>query len=208
MMKKIIVIMAAICCTFAFNAQAQSLKDLFNKENIGETLGGIAESVLTNKGILKTDITGNWTYAQADCKFTTEDLAKQAGGVLVASKVSEKLSDVYGKIGIKPGAFHFQFNSDSTFVSSLGAKTLKGSYSLKDNCITLEYRIAGKIKTASVNAHIQKAGDNLSLLFNADKLLSLFGQLCSVSNIATLKTVATIAEGYDGMMLGFQMKRD
>lgn len=202
------IIIAAMFCTLAFNAQAQSLKDLFNKDNIGETLGNLAETVLTNSGILKTDITGCWTYAQADCKFKTEDLAKQAGGALISSQVSGKLSDVYSRIGIKPGSFKFQFNSDSTFVSTLGAKTLKGSYSLKDNCITLEYKIAGKIKTASVDAHIQKAGDNLSLLFNADKLLSLFGQLCSVSNIAALKTAATLAEGYDGMMIGYEMKRE
>ena len=207
-MKKTIIIAAAMFCMLASNAQAQSLKDIFKKENIGETLGGIAETVLTKNGIMKTDITGNWTYAQADCKFTSEDLAKQAGGALAATKISDRLSDVYTRIGIKPGAFNFQFNSDSTFTSTLGAKTLKGDFMLEGNDITLNYKIAGGLKTASVNAHVQKAGNNLSILFNADKLLTFFGQLGSVSNIAVLKTVAALAEGYDGMMIGYEMTKE
>lgn len=207
-MKKTIIIAAAMFCMLASNAQAQSLKDIFKKENIGETLGGIAETVLTKTGIMKTDITGNWTYAQADCKFTSEDLAKQAGGALAATKISDRLSDVYTRIGIKPGAFNFQFNSDSTFTSTLGAKTLKGDFMLEGNDITLNYKIAGGLKTASVNAHVQKAGNNLSILFNADKLLTFFGQLGSVSNIAVLKTVAALAEGYDGMMIGYEMTKE
>lgn len=207
-MKKTIIIAAAMFCMLASNAQAQSLKDIFKKENIGETLGGIAETVLTKTGIMKTDITGNWTYAQADCKFTSEDLAKQAGGTLAATKISDRLSDVYTRIGIKPGAFNFQFNSDSTFTSTLGAKTLKGDFMLEGNDITLNYKIAGGLKTASVNAHVQKAGNNLSILFNADKLLTFFGQLGSVSNIAVLKTVAALAEGYDGMMIGYEMTKE
>ncbi len=207
-MKKTIIIAAAMFCMLASNAQAQSLKDIFKKENIGETLGGIAETVLTKNGIMKTDITGNWTYAQADCKFTSEDLAKQAGGALAATKISDRLSDVYTRMGIKPGAFNFQFNSDSTFTSTLGAKTLKGDFMLEGNDITLNYKIAGGLKTASVNAHVQKAGNNLSILFNADKLLTFFGQLGSVSNIAVLKTVAALAEDYDGMMIGYEMTKE
>lgn len=207
-MKKTIIIAAAMFCMLASDMQAQSLKDLFKKDNIGETLGGIAETVLTKTGIMKTDITGNWTYAQADCKFTSEDLAKQAGGTLAATKISDRLSDVYTRIGIKPGAFNFQFNSDSTFTSTLGAKTLKGDFMLEGNDITLNYKIAGGLKTASVNAHVQKAGNNLSILFNADKLLTFFGQLGSVSNIAVLKTVAALAEGYDGMMIGYEMTKE
>lgn len=205
---KRIIILAAMCCTLAFNAQAQSLKDLFSKGSAGQALGSIAESILTNTGIVKTEITGDWTYAGADCKFTTEDLAKQAGGALIASKVSEKLSEIYKKIGVKPGAFHFSFNSDGSFDSNLGKKSIKGEYTLDGNDLALNYKLAGGIKTATVNAHIQKAGDNLSLLFNADKLLTLFTQLCSTANIASLKTVAELAKGYDGMMIGFEMKKN
>lgn len=207
-MKKIISILAAIVCISSYNAQAQSFKDLLDKKTIGEALGGIAESVLTDSGIIKTDITGSWTYYGADCKFISEDLAKKAGGALVATKISEKLSEVYGKIGVKEGAFSFRFNQDSTFSSTLGTRELKGSYSLDGNMITLEYKIAGNIKPVTVNAHIQKTGDNLSMLYNADKLLKLFSQICNIANIKTLKTVATLAESYDGMMIGFELKRD
>lgn len=220
-MKKFIV--AAMCCLFAFGAQAQSLGDLFNKvknggsteesngdngNGLGDILGGLAETILSSTGIVKTDITGNWTYAKADCKFTSEDLAKQAGGVVVAAKVSDMLNNAYTKIGIKTGAFHFTFNADGSFVLSLGKKDLKGDYVLEGNDLKLNYKTAKGLKAASVNAHIQKAGDNLSILFNADKLLTLVGQIASVANVASLKTVAELVKGYDGMMIGFEMNRE
>lgn len=210
-MKKFI-IAAAMCCALAFSAQAQSLSDLFNKSkntnsDEGNPLSGLLETILSNTGIIETDITGTWTYAEADCKFTSEDLAKQAGGMVAATKVSDMLSKVYTKTGIVPNAFKFEFKSDNSFILSLGSKTLNGEYTLNGNDITLSYKVPKGLKAASVNAHIQKAGDNLSVLFKADKLLTLFEQLCGSSKVAALKTAADLAKGYDGMMIGFEMNR-
>ena len=40
-----------------------------------------------------------------------------------------KLNEQLSKIGIKDGQMSFTFNADSTFTSTVGKKTLKGTYS-------------------------------------------------------------------------------
>lgn len=46
------------------------------------------------------------------------------------------------------------------------------------------------------------SGDELSLLFNADKLLDFLTENILLSDNSTLKMVNKLASGYDGMMLG------
>ncbi len=59
-----------------------------------------------------------------------------------------------------------------------------------------------KMKAAlSVNAN------DMDLLFNADKLLEFIGKISASSSNTTLKSLSSIASGYDGMKIGFQVKR-
>lgn len=59
----------------------------------------------------------------------------------------------------------------------------------------------------TLTAHVVISGDELSLLFNADKLLDFLTKLSSISDNSTLKLVNKLASEYDGMMLGFELKK-
>ena len=56
-------------------------------------------------------------------------------------------------------------------------------------------------------AKIEKSGNNIKLLFNADKLLQILTKLSSASKISTIKTIGSVAEGYDGMLIGFELSK-
>ena len=47
----------------------------------------------------------------------------------------------------------------------------------------------------------------MELLFPSDRLLDLLTFLASKSNNATLQSIGSLAESYDGMMLGFTLEK-
>lgn len=57
-----------------------------------------------------------------------------------------------------------------------------------------------------MTAHVVVTNDQLSLLFNADKLLDFLTKLSAVSKSTTLQTLNKLASQYDGMMMGFELK--
>lgn len=198
-MKKIIfwhIIVAAL--SMATNSQAQSLKDLFNKENIEKVV-----NTVTGKSTASME--GTWAYSGAAIEFESDNLLQKAGGTVAAPTAEKKLNEQLAKVGIKEGQLSFTFNADSTFNAKLGTKSLKGTYSYNASTQTANLKF---VKFIGLNTKINCTSTNMDLLFNSDKLLKLITLLSGKSNNATLKTISSLAGSYDGMMLGFSLKKE
>ncbi len=184
---------------------AQGLKDLLNSSNVKDAVSNLISGV---SGIKQSDLQGTWKYANPACAFISDDFLKKAGGALAANEISEKLSDIYEKIGITPTNFGYTF-ADSTFVNKFMGRDIKGIYTLNTETqeIDLQYQIAGLINIGKSEAKVEKSGNNILLLFNADKLLQILTKISSASNNATIKTIGSVAEGYDGMLIGFELSK-
>lgn len=191
--------------TTIFSSQAQSLKDLFNSSTVKESVSNLISGI---NGIKQSDLQGTWTYISPACSFISEDLLKKAGGAIVANEVNEKLSGIYTKIGITPSKFGYTF-ADSTFINKFMGKNSKGIYTFndKDQELNLQYQIAGLINIGKTAAKVEKSGSNIKLLFNADKLLQVLTKLSSISKSSTIKAIGSIAESYDGMLIGFELSK-
>ena len=75
--------------------------------------------------------------------------------------------------------------------------------------MTFQYTIAGKsLGFTTMTADAILAGDELTLLFNADKLLSFLGTVSSITGSSTLQAINKLASEYDGMQVGFQLRID
>ena len=179
------------------NSQAQLLKDLFNKENVRKV-----GSAVTGKNTV--DMTGTWSYTGAAIEFESDNLLMKAGGAVAATTAEAKLNEQLSKVGIKPGQMSFTFNADSTFTSTVGKKTLKGTYSYNASTKQVDLKY---LKLLNLHAKVNCSSSSLELLFNSDKLLKLMTFIGSKSNSTALKTVSSLAENYDGMMLGFQLSK-
>ena len=173
----------AVFMLTATNSQAQSWSDLLNKDNISKVVNAITG---TTESI---DMTGTWNYKGSAVEFESDNLLMKAGGAAAATMAENKLNEQLSKIGIKDGQMSFTFNADSTFTSTVGKKKLNGTYS---------YNLHAKVNCSS---------SSLELLFNSDKLLKLMAFIGSKSSSTALKTVSSLAENYDGMMLGFQLSK-
>lgn len=198
-MKKIVfwhIIVAALL--MATNSQAQSLKDLFNKENI-------EKAVNTVTGKSTASMEGTWAYSGAAIEFESDNLLQKAGGTVAATTAEKKLNEQLKKVGIKEGQLSFTFNADSTFNVKLGTKNLKGTYSYNASTQKANLKF---VKFIGLNAKVNCTSTNMDLLFNSDKLLKLITLLSSKSSSTTLKAISSMADSYDGMMLGFSLRKE
>lgn len=198
-MKKYVLSLAVVSALLLVttNVQAQSWKDLFNKDNIEK----VVNAVTGNQTI---DMTGTWTYSGSAIEFESDNLLQKAGGAAAAAVAEKKLDEQLAKVGIKDGQVSFTFNADSTFTSTVGKRTMTGTYSYDatDKVVHLRY-----FKLLNMNAKVNCTSTNMDLLFNSDKLLKLIAFISSKSSSTTLKTISSLAGSYDGMMLGFALKK-
>lgn len=191
----LLLVAAALLC--ATDAQAQSLKDLFNKENIEKVVNAV-----TDKNTASME--GTWTYTGSALAFESDNLLQQAGGAVAASAVEKKLDDFLQRIGIQSGQMSFTFAADSTFQTTIKGKTMKGTYSYDQSTKKAQLKFS---KLLNINTTVNCMSQQMELLFPSDRLLDLLTFLASKSNNATLQSIGSLAESYDGMMLGFTLEK-
>lgn len=191
----LLLVAAALLC--ATDAQAQSLKDLFNKENIEKVVNAV-----TDKNTASME--GTWTYTGSALAFESDNLLQQAGGAVAASAVEKKLDDFLQRIGIQSGQMSFTFAADSTFQTTIKGKTMKGTYSYDQSTKKAQLKFS---KLLNINTTVNCTSQQMELLFPSDRLLDLLTFLASKSNNVTLQSIGSLAESYDGMMLGFTLEK-
>lgn len=175
-------------------------------------LGGVVNKVeeTVSKVNESVSIVGTWKYTAPDCKFESDDLLSKAGGEVAAKKVEEQMSNYLYKLGFNENTVYV-FNADSTYTSTVAGRTVNGTYSYNKETkeITLKTKIGLKM-TAQVSTSLLNGG-SMSLLFKADKLMSLAqtvtGAVAGKSSNATVSTLNTVLSQYDALMLGFEMKK-
>lgn len=187
--------MALALFAVSTNAGAQDLKSI---------LSGVAKTVVGDKTTTASSIVGTWTYVKPDCQFESENLLSQAGGEVAAATVEEKLQTVYDKVGMDD--CQFTFNEDGSYSYVIKGRTVSGTYTFDSEAktITMKGKLGVKIVT-----HVTVTGSSMSLVFNADKLMSalktITGAAAKVNSTAS--TLNSLAGSYDGLMLGFELKK-
>lgn len=175
-------------------------------------LGGVVNKVeeTVSKVNENVSIVGTWKYTAPDCKFQSDDLLSKAGGEVAAKKVEEQMSNYLSKLGFNENTVYV-FNADSTYASTVAGRTVNGTYSYNKDTkeVTLKTKIGLKM-TAQVSTSLLNGG-SMSLLFKADKLMSLAqtvtGAVAGKSSNTTITTLNTVLSQYDGLLLGFEMKK-
>ena len=190
-------LVATLLLATSANLQAQSLKDLLNKGNIEKAVNAVT-------GKNTASMTGTWTFTGSALTFESDNLLQKAGCSLAATGVEKKLDCFLGKVGIEPGEMSFTFNTDSTFQTQIKGKTLKGTYRYDADTKKVNLQFS---KLLRLNTTVNCTSEQMELLFPSDRLLDLITFLTSKSNNATLQSINSLAESYDGMMLGFTLQK-
>jgi len=184
-----------VMCGVSANAGAQDLKSI---------LSGVAKAVVGNKATTASSIIGTWTYSGPECQFESENLLAKAGGEMAAKEVEEKMIAVYNKVGMNN--IRYTFNEDGTYSYQMKKRTVTGSYVFDDAAKTIT--MTGKLGLKTV-AYVTVTGNDMSMVFKADKLMTILKTITGAASKvnSTAATINSVAEAYDGLMLGFELKK-
>ena len=194
-MKKLVCIMALFCMV-AVQADAQNLKDI---------LTGVAKQVVGDKATTETSLIGTWDYVGPDCQLKGDDLLKNIGGDAAGEEVEKKMVPIYEKAGLN--TIQYTFNEDKTCSYTIKGKKIEGTYVFDQEAKTVTIK-SGKLGV-SITAHIVTLGGNMSFLFDADKVLSVVKTITGVVSKlnSSADTINKLASQFDGLMIGFELKK-
>lgn len=190
------------CLLMCGNTYAQNLKSI---------LSGVANAVVGNSSsATATSIVGTWKYTGPDCKFESDNLLAKAGGELAASKVEKKMSTVMQKLGFTKGAT-FVFNSDNTYTSTVNGRSISGTYTFDSSSKTLLLKSRLGVKFSATVSQSALSSNTMSLLFKADKLMTLAktvsGTVGKAASSSVLTTANSLLKNYDGLQLGVALEK-
>lgn len=191
--------MTGICGCNSLGTSSNAIGGAIN----GATIGNVLTSVLGIDKVPATTLVGNWNYKQPGCAFTSSDLLTKAGGEVVAAQIKEKLASQYAALGINAVNTSATFSEEGKFVINFAGKKFGGTYTYDE----ANDKIAMKATFFSFNCYTKRTSNGIALLFEASKLLQIMQMATALSGNTTLQTVGDLSKSYDGLRIGFDMKR-
>ena len=97
---------------------------------------------------------------------------------------------------------------DHTFTMKAKMATLKGTITQDEKGeLTFNFSALKKISLGKVSAKASKAGSTLILTFDVSKLISLMEKVSSITGNSSVKALSKMLSSYDGLYLGFKLKK-
>ncbi len=187
------------------------------------TITNVLTSLLGNSMTLSDKmLRGEWNYSGISCVLESDQALTNIGGTVVTSKIEEKLDSYLAKVGVKEGSCTFTFMENDSCKFSVAGREIRGTYVLYPEEKRINFTFYGRL---SMNAYVTYELTSLNIVFNADKMLALLQKVMNVvSNnggqfasslgsanattaTATLGTISSLLNNYNGMMLGMELKK-
>lgn len=165
-------------------------------------LGGLLDLVVGSVKLSQADIIGTWSYVEPACAFTSENLLAKAGGSVAAKTVNEKLLPVYNSLHISNGNTQLTFNENGQFTGKIGGFPMSGTYTFD--------AANGLVKMKSLTtftAHLTRSTHGMNFTFESKKILTLLQTVSAISGNTSLSTIGDISKQFNGVRLGFAMKK-
>ncbi|MFR9523172.1 MAG: DUF4923 family protein [Rikenellaceae bacterium] len=187
-------------------AYAQSLSSLFSSSNVSD----VVATVTGGSSITVDNVAGEWSYVAPAVELSGEDILSSAAGIVATAQIEAKLTEICEQAGIKEGGFTFTFAEDLTFSTEVEGRELSGNYSIdsENSQIILNFNAYNSISLGTLTANATLVSSSLSLLFSADKLLDIISTIGSLSSDSNVQLLTTLAEQYNGVMLGFELAKE
>ncbi|MBQ9525180.1 MAG: DUF4923 family protein [Bacteroidaceae bacterium] len=186
---------------------ASSLIDNAISGNTSQTttdlLGRILSYLLNGNSITKDNIIGTWTYSSPKVIFESENILAKLGSEIASDKIEKTLGDQLASVGFTQGKTSITFKDDNTCSFTYGSRTYPGTYKFDTSANKLT--ITGALGVGTVKCTACKNGNELYMLFDSDKVLSILTAL-SNSSIGN-STASSVLGNYKGLKLGWSMTK-
>ncbi len=167
------------------------------------TIGNVITSVLGLDKLTQAQLIGTWQYTGPGCAFTSEKALAEAGGEVVAAQIKEKLLPYYQKLNLTASNTYITINEDGTYSAKIGGKGLSGKYTFdeKNNKLQMQSLLL------NMTCYTKRTSGGVSFLFESKKLLTVLQTIAALSGNESIQAVGEISKNYDGVRLGFDMKK-
>lgn len=169
----------------------------------GGTLANAFTSVIGLDKVTKQGLVGTWKYDGPGCAFTSKNLLAKAGGEVAATKIEQELAPYLQKTGLSAQNTSVSFNEDGTFKATIAGKNISGTWTLDEETA----KVSMKTLLLTINCYAKREYGGIALLFESKKLLNMLQILATMSGNDTVKKVGELSKNYDGIRLGFDMKK-
>lgn len=200
-MKKVFLGLAAFACLAM--ASCGNMNQVLSAMTNGTGVVNAISSVIGLDKVKAQNLIGSWKYSAPGCAFTSENLLAKAGGEVAAVQIEEKLLPYYQQVKISESNTFITFNEDGTFSSKIAGTPFSGNYTFDE----ASQKITLKGLLLSVNCYAKKEINGISILFEAKKLLTVLQTMSAMSGNKDLQTIGDLSKNYDGVRVGFDMKR-
>lgn len=204
-MKKIKITVASLCmlAMTAVTVSSCGAGTFLQTMGSGGTVGNIFTSVIGLDKVSEKGLIGTWKYAGPGVAFTSENLLAKAGGEVAATKAEQELAPYFQQAGITAQNTSVVFNEDKTFKATIAGKSFSGTWSFDE----AQAKVTLQGLLLSVNCYAKREYGGIALLFESKKLLTVLQVLASLSGNQTAQKVGELSKNYDGIRLGFDMKK-
>lgn len=200
-MKKIWIGMVAGICLLL--ASCGNMSQVLSAMTNGTGVANAITSVIGLDKVSAQNLIGTWKYSAPGCAFTSENLLAKAGGEVAAVQIEEKLLPYYQQVGLSSGNTYITFNQDGTFSSKIAGTNFSGNYTFDEK--SQQIKLKGML--LSINCYTKRELNGISILFEGKKLLSVLQTMAALSGRTDIQAIGEISKQYDGVRVGFDMKR-
>lgn len=169
----------------------------------GEGVANAITSVIGLNKVRPQELLGTWSYDGPGCAFMSENLLAKAGGEMAAVQIEQKLLPYYQQVGLSANNTMISFKEDGTFSAKIGGAPLSGQFTFDEQ----SQKITLKTLLFSTSCYTKKELGGISILFEANKLLTILQLASALSGSKDLQTIGEISKNYDGVRIGFDMRR-
>ena len=200
-MKKAILGFAAFACLAM--ASCGNMSQVLGAMTNGTGVVNAISSVIGLDKVKAQNLIATWKYSGPGCAFTSKNLLAKAGGEVAAVQIEQKLLPYYQQVKISESNTYITFNENGTFSSKIAGTPFSGNYTFDE----ASQKITLKGLLLSVNCYAKKETNGISILFEAKKLLTILQTMSAMSGSKDLQTIGDLSKNYDGVRVGFDMKR-
>ena len=175
--------------------------------NLGTMMSGqgVTNAIASVIGLDKVkaqSLIGEWYYSGPGCAFMSKNLLAKAGGEMAAVQIEQKLLPYYQQVSISSNNTMISFKEDGSFSAKIAGTPLIGQYSFDEPT----QKITLKTLLFSTSCYAKKELGGISILFEANKLLTVLQVASALSGNKDLQTIGELSKNYDGVRVGFDMR--
>ncbi len=210
-MKKLISILA-IAAAVSVSANAQSILGGLLGGNAGTTLTNVIDGVVGAVYSGPITLNGTYSYNGIAVSATSSEggIVSNLAGTAVTSGIEAKADEYLAKVGIKPGAMSFTFNSsDNSFTLNVAGLSLPGTYKVGDGERTVTLTFGKTMQYFSMTGTLESSMSGAKMLFTANKAMAFLKKIASKlgEGSSQISSIASLADGYDNFRIGFKLSK-